>query len=119
MEQIIDQLINNFDFVLMLVINVITYVVIKIVDELNKEKQVTTWQKRIIFVGVSIVMGLVYHFLSDARTIVIINSIIIAPVSWSWLAKPVAKRFGIDYKHLDKNAKQVKENGGENVDNAG
>ena len=115
MERIIDQLVSNFDFVLMLVINVITYVVIKIVDELNKEKQVTTWQKRIIFVGVSIAMGLIYYLLSDIRTIVIIDSIIIAPVAWSWLAKPIAKRFGIDYKHLDRNAKQIKENGGEDV----
>lgn len=115
MEQIIDQLVTNFDFVLMLVVNVITYVIIKLIDELNKEKQVTTWQKRIIFVGVSIVMGLIYHFLSDVRTIVIIDSIIIAPVAWSWLAKPIAKRFGIDYKHLDRNVKQIKENGRENV----
>lgn len=115
MEQIIDQLITNFDFVLMLVVNVITYVIVKLIDELNKEKQVTTWQKRIIFIEVSIVTGSVYHFLSDVRTIVIIDSIIIAPVAWSWLAKPIAKRFGIDYKHLDRNAEQVKENGGENV----
>lgn len=101
MEQIIMQLVDNFDFALMLILNVVTYISIKILDEINKEKNVTTWQKRIIFVGVSIVMGLVYHFLSDVRTIVIIDSIIIAPVAWSWLAKPIAKRFGIDYKHKE------------------
>lgn len=115
MERIIDQLITNFDFVLMLVINVITYVMIKLVDELNKEKQVTTWQKRIIFVVVAIVMGLVYYFIGDTKAIVIIDSIIIAPVAWSWLAKPIAKRLGIDYKKIDNNAEQIKENGREDV----
>ena len=44
------QLIDNFDFALMLILNVITYMTIKILDEINKEKNVTTWQKRLIFV---------------------------------------------------------------------
>lgn len=98
MEQIISQLINNFDFALMLVINVVTYITIKLLDEINKEKNVTTWQKRIIFVCVSIIIGCIYYFLSDVKPIVIIDSIIIAPIAWSWLAKPIAGRLGIDYK---------------------
>ena len=49
MEQIINQLISNFDFALMLIINIITYFVIKIIDEANGDKQPTTWQKRIVF----------------------------------------------------------------------
>lgn len=98
MEQIINQLIHNFDFALMLIINVVTYVLIKFIDEINKEKTVTTWQKRIIFVCVSLVIGCVYYFLSDVKLIVIINSIIIAPIAWSWLAKPIAGRLGIDYR---------------------
>lgn len=98
MEEIINQLIHNFDFALMLVINVVTYSLIKILDEINKEKIVTTWQKRIIFVCVSIIIGCIYYFLSNVKPIVIINSIIIAPIAWSWLAKPIAGRLGIDYK---------------------
>lgn len=98
MEQIINQLVNNFDFGLMLILNVVTYIIIKLVDEINKEKTVTTWQKRIIFVYVSLVIGCVYYFLSDVKLIVIINSIIIAPIAWSWLAKPIAGRLGIDYR---------------------
>lgn len=98
MEQIINQLVNNFDFGLMLILNVVTYVLIKFTDELNKEKNVTTWQKRIIFVCASLVIGCVYYFLSNVKLIVIINSIIIAPIAWSWLAKPIAGKLGIDYK---------------------
>lgn len=99
MEQIISQLINNFDFALILIINVVTYITIKLLDEINNEKIVTTWQKRIIFVCVSIIIGCIYYFLSDVKPIVIIDSIIIAPIAWSWLAKPIAGRLGIDYKH--------------------
>lgn len=98
MEEIIIQLTHNFDFALMLVINVLTYTIIKIVDEINKEKIVTTWQKRIIFVVVSTIVGIVYYIIGDIKPSIILNSIIIAPVAWSWLAKPIAKKFGIDYK---------------------
>lgn len=98
MDEIINQLISNFDFTIMLIINVVTYILIKLLDEINKEKIVTTWQKRIIFIVASIIIGCIYYFLSDVKLIIIIDSIIIAPVAWSWLAKPIATKFGIDYK---------------------
>lgn len=99
MEQIINQLISNFDFTLILIINVVTYIFIKLIDEINKEKIVTTWQKRIIFASVSIIIGYIYYFLSDIKLIIVIDSIIVAPVAWSWLAKPIANKLGLDYKN--------------------
>lgn len=102
MEQIINQLIANFDFGLMFILNVVTYVVIKLTDEINKDKIVTTWQKRIIFVCASLIIGCVYYFLSDVKPIVIIDSTIVAPIAWSWLAKPIAIKLGIDYRKNNK-----------------
>lgn len=99
MDIIISQLINNFDFALILILNIITYAIIKILDDINKEKNVTTWQKRIIFVISSIIIGVIYYFISDIKPIKIIDSIIIAPIAWSWFAKPIANRIGIDYKN--------------------
>lgn len=98
MEQIINQLISNFDFALMLIINIITYFIIKIIDEANGDKQPTTWQKRIVFLIVAIAVGIVYKVTTNISVNIIINSCIIAPVAWSWLAKPIARKFGIDYK---------------------
>lgn len=98
MEQIINQLISNFDFALMLIINIITYFIIKIIDETNGNKQPTTWQKRIVFLIVAIAVGTVYKLTTNISVNIIINSCIIAPVAWSWLAKPIAGKFGIDYK---------------------
>lgn len=98
MEQIINQLISNFDFALMLIINVVTYFIIKCVDEINGDKVPTTWQKRIVFIIVAIIAGIVYKATTNIPVNIIINSCIIAPVAWSWLAKPIAGKFGIDYR---------------------
>lgn len=98
MEQIINQLISNFDFALILIINIITYFIIKIIDELDGDKIPTTWQKRFVFLIVATIMGILYKYITDINTNIIINSCIIAPVAWSWLAKPIADKFGIDYK---------------------
>lgn len=98
MEQIINQLIYNFDFALILIINIITYFIIKIIDELDGDKIPTTWQKRFVFLIVAIIMGILYKYITEVPTNIIINSCIIAPVAWSWLAKPIANKFGIDYK---------------------
>lgn len=98
MEQIINQLVYNFDFALMLIINVITYSVIKIIDELNGDKLPTIWQKRIVFLIVAIIVGIIYKYATEIPIHIIINSCIIAPVTWSWLVKPIAGKFGIDYK---------------------
>jgi hypothetical protein len=98
MEQIIYQLVANFDFALMLVINVITYGVIKFIDDINGDKVPTTWQKRIVFLITAIILGIIYKYYTDVPIRIIINSCIIAPVAWSWLAKPIAIKFGIDYK---------------------
>lgn len=98
MEQIINQLVHNFDFALMLVINVITYGIIKLIDEFNGDKVPTTWQKRIVFIIISIIIGIIYRITTDVPINIIINSCIIAPVAWSWIAKPIANKLGIDYK---------------------
>ncbi len=98
MEQIINQLINNFDFSLMLAINVATYAMIKIIDDINGDKIPTTWQKRFVFIVMSTIMSIIYACTSNVSINIIINSCIVAPVAWSWLAKPIAKKLGIDYK---------------------
>lgn len=102
MEHIINNIIDDFNFALMLIINVITYFIIKIIDEVNGDKLPTTWQKRIVFIIVSIAVGIIYKYTTNIHIDVIINSCIIAPIAWSWLAKPIAKKLGIDYKHETK-----------------
>ena len=40
LETIINTTINSFDFTYCLIVNLLTYFVIKIIDELNKDKEV-------------------------------------------------------------------------------
>ena len=99
MEQIINQLINSFDFSLMLILNILTYAMIKVWDSVNGDKPVTTWNKRVCYIFVVVLAGVCYQYLADIPIRIFINSCIAAPVAWSWLYKPIANKLGIDYKH--------------------
>ena len=73
---------------------------IKIIDEVNKDKEVNKWIKRLVLIICILLTGVVYYsFGQDARTI--INSAVLAPVAWSWIFKPICKKFGVDYKQID------------------
>lgn len=99
--QIVDTIINSFDFVYCLIVNLLTYFIIKIIDELNKEKEVKKWVKRLVLIVCILLTGVVYYKIGqDLKTVV--NSAVLAPVAWSWIFKPICKKLGIDYKQIDK-----------------
>lgn len=93
----INNVINTFDFSYCIVTNVATYLMIKLLQDINI-KYTTTWYKRLIFLFIALIISLVYYK-GGVSFRVIINSIIIAPVSWSWIFKPLCAKFNIDYKH--------------------
>lgn len=105
MEQIIDYIINNilfnFDFRYMLSVNVLTYIIIKVIDELNKEKKVSTLIKRVVLVISIILISIVYKLIGYDNNIELVNSAILAPVFWSWIAKPICSKLGINYKQIN------------------
>lgn len=105
MEQIIDYIINNilsnFDFRYMLSVNVLTYIIIKVIDELNKEKKVSTLIKRVVLVISIILISVVYKLIGYDNNIELVNSAILAPVFWSWIAKPICSKLGINYKQIN------------------
>ena len=100
-EDILSQITANFDFGYMLTINVLTYLVIKILDEINGNKVITTWHKRIVLLVSAAIVAVTYKLGSYDNNIVLINSTIFAPVFWSWVLKPVLTKFGIGYKKVD------------------
>ena len=100
-NDILSQVLSSFDFAYMLIINVITYFVIKFIDAINKDKTVKTWTKRIILIIVSIFTFILYLTNGYENNLVLINSTIVAPVVWSWILKPICNKFGIDYKKID------------------
>lgn len=100
-SQIINQIINNFDFSYMFIVNVLTYIIIKIIDYLNGDTKVHKLVKRMCLLISIIFVAIIYKLVSYNSNIVLINSAILAPVFWSWILKPICIKFGIDYKKID------------------
>lgn len=98
-------LLENFNIPFIVLVNVLTYILIKIIDYLNKEKSVSTNIKRIVLLISIIILFIVYKLFSDITTIILINSAIAAPVSWDIVFRPIVKRFGGGYKNIDKTIK--------------
>lgn len=98
-------LLENFNIPFIILVNVLTYILIKIIDYLNKEKSVSTNIKRLILLISIIILFIVYKLFSDITTIILINSAIAAPVSWDIVFRPIVKRFGGGYKNIDKTIK--------------
>lgn len=91
---------NSFDFSFCIAVNVLTYIIIKIIDDLNGDKSVSTWGKRIaLLISVSLVSVIYYNIGIDLKLLT--NSVILAPVFWSWVIKPICKLLKIDYKHIN------------------
>lgn len=95
MEELISQLISNYNFNFILSINIISYLIIQL---LHKIMFTSKGIKIFITIIVSIAMGIIYYFISDMNTEVLINSAILAPLAWDWVFKPILNKIGIDYK---------------------
>ena len=90
---------NSFDFAYCIIVNVLTYLIINIINSRNGNIDMKKWSKRIVLLLCIIVVGSFYYFNgSDIK--LILNSAIITPVFWSWIMKPICRHFKIDYKQL-------------------
>ena len=96
-SQIINTTIESFDFSFCVAVNILTYLIIKLIDELNGSRKVATWTKRgVMFVAV-IVISMAYY-VTGSNPKLIINSAILAPVFWSWIGKPICDKLNIGYR---------------------
>lgn len=97
LTQIIDTTISSFDFGFCAAVNILTYIIIKIIDEINGIDVVSTWTKRLIMLGCVVIMSLAYY--QDGSDLkLIINSAVLAPVFWSWVGKPICDKLNIGYR---------------------
>lgn len=100
-DVIVSGILNNFDFGFMFIVNVLTYIVIKVIDYFNGDNKVPTWQKRCILIISIFTMAMIYIASGYDNTIMLVNSAILAPVFWSWVVSPILKKFGVGYKDID------------------
>ena len=96
----ITTVISSFDFAYCISVNILTYLIIKIIDNLNGKKDVSTWSKRIVLLVVILSTGVLYNLIGCDNKI-LLNSAILSPVFWSWIIKPICKYFKIDYKDIN------------------
>lgn len=99
-NNIINALISQFDFTYCVIVNIMTYLIINFMIKVVGGNVVVPI-KRIVLLFSIIVIATIYYFLgTDIK--VLVNSAILAPVSWSWIFKPIANKLGWDYKQIDK-----------------
>ena len=98
-NNIIQTTLESFDFAYCIIVNVLTYFIITIITDKQGHKDLSTWAKRLVLFIVILFTGVVYYITgSDTRCI--LNSAILAPVFWSWILKPICKKFRLDYKNI-------------------
>ena len=100
-DVIVDGILSNFDFGFMFIVNVLTYIIIKVIDYFNGDNKVPTWQKRCVLVISIFTMTMIYIASGYDNTIMLINSAVLAPVFWSWVVSPILKKLGVGYKDID------------------
>ena len=105
MDKFIDVIVNgilsNFDFGFMFIVNVLTYIIIKVIDYFNGDNKVPTWQKRCVLVISIATMAGIYIAAGYDNAIMLVNSAVLAPVFWSWVVSPILKKLGVGYKDID------------------
>lgn len=109
MEQLVGHFVElfstHFDLSFMLCVNILTYILIKVIDDLNGDKVVGTWTKRLVMIISCFAIAAGYRAGGYEETVILINSSVLAPVAWSWIFKPILKKIGVDYKKIDKTTK--------------
>lgn len=100
-DVIVDGILSNFDFGFMFIVNVLTYIIIKVIDYFNSDNKVPTWQKRCALVISIATMAGIYIAAGYDNAIMLVNSAVLAPVFWSWVVSPILKKLGVGYKDID------------------
>ena len=99
-NNIINALISQFDFTYCVIVNIMTYLIINFMIKISGGNIVVPIKRMILLFSIIVIAAIYYFIGSDVK--VLINSAILAPVSWSWIFKPIANKLGWDYKQIDK-----------------
>ena len=91
---------RSFDFSFCIVTNILTYFIILLITEKNGRKDLSVKSKRIILI-ISILLMATIYWLIGCEMRLVINSAILTPVFWTWVMKPIFKKFGLDYKQIN------------------
>ena len=99
-NNIINALISQFDFTYCVIVNIMTYLIINFMIKVAGGNVVVPIKRIVLLFSIIVIAAIYYFLVTDIK--VLVNSAILAPVSWSWIFKPIANKLGWDYKQIDK-----------------
>lgn len=99
-DTIVNRILENFDFSYMLVINILTYIMIKVIDYANGGKILSTLMKRVCLCCSILLVSIIYWVIGYENYTCLVNSAIASPVFYSWCLKPILKHYKIGYNDL-------------------
>lgn len=100
MEQnILNQILSVIDFGFVFICNSITYLLIKLLEEIKFKKQTSILFKRSITLIVGIIFGLVVYSINNTNPLKLLYSFIFSLLSFDYIFKPILRKFkSFDYK---------------------
>lgn len=100
MEQnILNQILSVIDFGFVFICNSITYLLIKLLEEIKFKKQTSILFKRSITLIVGIIFGLVVYSIDNTNPLKLLYSFILSLLSFDYIFKPILRKFkSFDYK---------------------
>lgn len=104
MEDSIKTLLSSFDWQYIVSVNILTYVVIKALDEMNGDKAITYYMKLLIAIICGVVVSYLLICLEVINPADCIYNFILSLVSWDYIVKPLLKLISnkLDYKQKSK-----------------
>lgn len=90
-DSIIETTAQSFDFTYCICVNILTYISITTIED-GSQRKLSTWCKRLVMLAAVFIVGVIYY-INGMDNKLLFNSAILAPVFWSWIGKPLVKRF--------------------------
>ena len=98
MEALFSQIFSIFSIEYMFIVIMASYLIIKLIDAINKERVVPTWLKKIITLLVGIVVFVFFRKYTDVSVQCLSASYLGAIVVYDTAIKYLIKKLNIDYR---------------------
>ena len=101
-ESVLSQILNSLDFGFIFMINLITYLVIKTIEDTIIKKAMSKLIKILITFVIGILVSFVVLQIGETKPVVIFYSFFFSLISFDYIFKPILKKFNIaNYKSKD------------------
>lgn len=98
-ESVLSQILGSLDFGFIFIVNLITYLAIKGIEEIITKKAISKLMKRVVTFLIGILVGLVVLQIGETKPVVIFYSFFFSLISFDYIFKPILKKFDIaNYK---------------------